>query len=99
MGPKPKNFIRKIWPGLGGFSGGRFKHFTGPLTLSMGILFAGRGGAVSGPVRRRFSLPEGGLGAHFRVPMLPAGEVGLTISQILQAIIFKKDLTPASPVA
>ena len=36
--------------------------------------FAGRGGAVSGPKSRRFIFPGGGLGAHFRVPVLPAGK-------------------------
>ena len=44
--------------------------------LSMGAPFAGRGGAVSGPQRRRFIFPGGGLGAHFRVPVLPEVEVG-----------------------
>ena len=38
--------------------------------------FRGHGGAVSGPQRRRFIFPGGGLEAHFRVPVLPAGKVG-----------------------
>lgn len=43
----------------------------------MGSPFAGRGGAVSDPQSRRFIFPGGGgLGAHFRLPVLPAGEVG-----------------------
>jgi hypothetical protein len=42
----------------------------------MGAPFAGRGGSVSGPVRRRFIFPGGGLGARLRLPVLPSGEVG-----------------------
>ena len=42
----------------------------------LGVPFAARGGAVSGPESRRFIFPGGGLGAHFRVPVLPPGEVG-----------------------
>jgi len=30
---------------------------------------------VSGPVRHRFIFPQGGLGAHLRVPVSPADEV------------------------
>ena len=30
---------------------------------------------MSGPQRRRLIFPRGGLGAHLRLPMLPAGEV------------------------
>ena len=30
---------------------------------------------MSGPQRRRFIFPGGGLGAHFRVPLIPAVEV------------------------
>ena len=30
---------------------------------------------MSGPQRRRFIFPGGGLGAQFRVPVSPAGEV------------------------
>ena len=38
--------------------------------------FAGRGGAVSGPQRRRFIFTGGGLGARLRLPVLPPCEVG-----------------------
>jgi hypothetical protein len=31
---------------------------------------------VSGPVRRRFIFPGGGLGAHFRLQALSAGKFG-----------------------
>ena len=47
-----------------------------PMPFPLGAPFRGRGGAVSGPQSRRFIFPGGGLGAHFRVPVLPAGEVG-----------------------
>jgi len=46
-----------------------------PAALPLGASFASRGGPVSGPVRRRFIFPGGGLGAHLRVPVSPAGEV------------------------
>jgi hypothetical protein len=74
MGPKLKNFISKIWSS-GGFLG-RFKQFTGTPDpfFSLGAPFAGRGGAVSGPQRRRFIFP-GGQGARFWLPVSPAGEV------------------------
>jgi len=47
-----------------------------PMRLTLGSTFAGRGGAVSAPVRCRFIFPGGGLGAHLRVPVPPAGKLG-----------------------
>ena len=41
--------------------------------LTVGAPFASRGGAVSGPVRRRLIFPGGGLRVHFGVPVLPPG--------------------------
>ena len=43
---------------------------------SLSAPFRGRGGAVSGPQRRRFIFPGEGLGTQFRVPVLPAGKFG-----------------------
>jgi hypothetical protein len=42
----------------------------------MGGPFAGRGGAVCGPVRRRFIFPEGRLRRLLGVPVPLAGKVG-----------------------
>ena len=50
--------------------------FAPPAPFTLGAPFRGRGGAVSGPQRRRFIFPGGGLGAHFRVPLPPAGKLG-----------------------
>ena len=56
---------------------GRFKHFTGyPVLSPWGGPFAGRGGAVSGPQRRRFIFPKRGLRRLRRVLVLPAGSIG-----------------------
>ena len=46
-----------------------------PAPFPLGCPFAGRGGAESAPQRRRFIFLGGCLGAHFRVPVSPAGEV------------------------
>ena len=48
----------------------------------MGAPFAGRGGAVSWPCAPQIYLPGGGLGAHFGLPVLPAGEVGQEQSHV-----------------
>ena len=42
-----------------------------PAPLPLVCPFAGRGGPVSGPVRRRFIVPGGGLGVHFRLQVSP----------------------------
>ncbi len=55
----------------------RFKHFTGyPVLSPLDVPFAGRGGTVSGPRRRRFIFPAGGLMGEVAVPVLPAGKIG-----------------------
>jgi hypothetical protein len=75
-GTQPQNFISQIWP-VGGPYCRRFKHFTGhPDKLPLVVPFAGPGGDVSGPQRRRFIFPGGGLGAQFGVLVPPGGEVG-----------------------
>jgi|GEM_PF-2571208 len=88
-----RNFISKnptwyrsaLGRGRGGVGDGSF----GPLAaaqgypcLPLGATFRGPGGAVSGPESRRFIFPGGGLGAHFRLPVLPAGEFPPPTSEI-----------------
>ena len=67
--------------------------------LTLGSTFAGRGGAVSAPVRCRFIFPGGGLWAHFRLPMLPADELGqeqghVTPFRLLNACCFWRQHRP-----
>ena len=50
--------------------------FASPTPLPLGAPFRGHGGAVSGPESRRFIFPGGGLWAHFRLPVPPAGKFG-----------------------
>ena len=78
----PKNFSnQKFSLGTGRrWAGGWFRRTPGrvvrlPPAFPLGCPFAGRGGAVNGPVRRSFIFPGGGLGVLFGVPVSPAGEV------------------------
>jgi hypothetical protein len=46
------------------------------LHFPLGAPFAGRGAALSCHQCHRYFFPGGGLGALFRVPVLPPGEAG-----------------------
>lgn len=46
------------------------------LHFPLGGAFAGRGGALRGHQCHRYFFPGGGLGALFRVSVLPAGSIG-----------------------
>jgi hypothetical protein len=46
------------------------------LPFPLDVSFAGRGGSVSGPVRRRFIFPGDGLGALLRLLVPPPGGFG-----------------------
>jgi hypothetical protein len=67
-----------------------------PLTLA--TPFAGRGGAVSGPQRRRFIFPGGDLGVHLRLPESPAGEVLSSLQMLVQDIWILSGMFPGKVI-